>query len=104
MAHCRTNTGQGNRFHGVDSPSPLATRPARADSKTSLTLAAQVDQLMPQDKTPTEPATLLDVARLAGVSASTVSRILNGTARVTEDKRQAVERAIERLQFRPNFA
>ena len=50
------------------------------------------------------PSTLLDVARLAGVSPSTVSRILNGTARVTEDKRQAVERAIERLQFRPNFA
>lgn len=57
-----------------------------------------------KDKPLAEPATLLDVARLAGVSAATVSRILNGTARVTEDKRQAVERAIERLQFRPNFA
>ena len=56
------------------------------------------------DKPLAEPATLLDVARLAGVSASTVSRILNGTARVTEDKRLAVETAIERLQFRPNFA
>src|ERR1700712_2734844 len=58
----------------------------------------------PKDKPLAEPATLLDVARLAGVSASTVSRILNGTARVTEDKRLAVETAIERLQFRPNFA
>ena len=57
-----------------------------------------------KDKPLAEPATLLDVARLAGVSASTVSRILNGTARVTEDKRLAVETAIERLQFRPNFA
>jgi len=57
-----------------------------------------------KDKPLAESATLLDVARLAGVSAATVSRILNGTARVTEDKRQAVERAIERLQFRPNFA
>jgi LacI family transcriptional regulator len=57
-----------------------------------------------KDKPLAVPATLIDVARLAGVSASTVSRILNGTARVTQDKRQAVERAIERLQFRPNFA
>ena len=37
---------------------------------------------------------MLDVAREAGVSASTVSRILNGTARVTSDKRKAVEKAI----------
>ena len=58
----------------------------------------------PKEKSLAEPATLLDVARLAGVSAATVSRILNGTARVTEDKRAAVEKAIERLQFRPNFA
>jgi LacI family transcriptional regulator len=57
-----------------------------------------------KDKPLAEPATLLDVARLAGVSAATVSRILNGTARVTEVKRQAVETAIERLQFRPNSA
>ncbi len=62
------------------------------------------DDMPTKDKPLAEPATLLDVARLAGVSASTVSRILNGTARVTEDKRQAVETAIERLQFRPNFA
>jgi LacI family transcriptional regulator len=33
-----------------------------------------------------------------------VSRILNGTGSVAEDKRVAVQRAIERLQFRPNFA
>jgi LacI family transcriptional regulator len=48
--------------------------------------------------------TLHDVARLAGVSASTVSRILNGTARVAADKRQAVEQAIERLRFKPNLS
>ena len=58
----------------------------------------------PKEKSLAEPATLMDVARLAGVSASTVSRILNGTARVTQDKRAAVEKAIELLQFRPNFA
>lgn len=63
-----------------------------------------IDSMPSKDKPLAEPVTLLDVARLAGVSAATVSRILNGTARVTAEKRLAVETAIERLQFRPNFA
>ncbi|HYO51412.1 LacI family DNA-binding transcriptional regulator [Archangium sp.] len=46
--------------------------------------------------------TLEEVARRAGVSPSTVSRILNGTARVRESKRQAVERAIADLGYHPN--
>ncbi len=50
----------------------------------------------------TPPSTLLDVARAAGVSASTVSRILNGTARVSEKKRLAVLSAIEKMNFVPN--
>lgn len=48
------------------------------------------------------PSTLLDVARLAGVSPSTVSRILNGTAKVADAKRQAVLAAIEQMNFAPN--
>jgi LacI family transcriptional regulator len=48
------------------------------------------------------PATLVDVARAAGVSPSTVSRIMNGTARVADAKRQAVLAAIERMHFAPN--
>jgi LacI family transcriptional regulator len=46
--------------------------------------------------------TLEMVAKEAGVSPSTVSRILNGTARVRESKVRAVEAAIARLQFMPN--
>ena len=46
--------------------------------------------------------TLDMVAREAGVSASTVSRILNGTARVRESKALAVQAAIAKLQFLPN--
>ncbi len=42
------------------------------------------------------------VAREAGVSPSTVSRILNGTAGVRESKIGAVKAAIAKLQFRPN--
>ncbi len=47
-------------------------------------------------------ATLVEVARAARVSPSTVSRILNGTARVADAKKRAVEDAIARLGFRPN--
>jgi LacI family transcriptional regulator len=46
--------------------------------------------------------TLEMVAREAGVSPSTVSRILNGTARVRESKVRAVKDAIAKLQFVPN--
>jgi LacI family transcriptional regulator len=45
-----------------------------------------------------------DVARLAGVSASTVSRVFNGTAAVRADKREAVIRAAEELRFVANGA
>lgn len=46
--------------------------------------------------------TLQQVADAAGVSAATVSRILNGTATVSDDKRAAVDSAIARLGFVPN--
>ena len=48
------------------------------------------------------PTTLIDVARLAGVSPSTVSRILNGTAKVSDEKRQSVMDAIAKMNFAPN--
>jgi len=44
------------------------------------------------------------VAREAGVSASTVSRIINGTVNVSDELKQAVEAAIEKFDFRPNAA
>jgi LacI family transcriptional regulator len=50
----------------------------------------------------TGPITLEMVARSAGVSPSTVSRILNGTAVVSALKKQAVDDAIARLGFVPN--
>ncbi len=49
-----------------------------------------------------DPVTLAMVAQEAGVSASTVSRILNGTAGVTSAKKAAVEAAIAKLGFVPN--
>jgi LacI family transcriptional regulator len=46
--------------------------------------------------------TLGMVAAACGVSPSTVSRILNGTAVVSPEKREAVDRAIASLGFVPN--
>jgi LacI family transcriptional regulator len=44
------------------------------------------------------------VAREAGVSASTVSRIINGTVNVSDGLKHAVEAAIAKFNFRPNAA
>jgi LacI family transcriptional regulator len=52
---------------------------------------------------PEEHVTLELIAREAGVSPSTVSRILNGTAKVSDDKRLAVEETIARFNFQPNL-
>ena len=47
--------------------------------------------------------TLDDVARQAGVSAKTVSRVVNGERSVRPDTRQRVLRAVEQLDYRPNM-
>ena len=49
-------------------------------------------------------ATLTMVAQQAGVSPSTVSRILNGTAQVSKEKQALVKAVIEELGFRPDPA
>ncbi len=53
---------------------------------------------------PRKSATLRMVAREAGVSASTVSRIINGTVNVSDGLKQAVDAAIAKFDFRPNAA
>src|SRR3954454_17093182 len=47
-------------------------------------------------------ATVHEVARIAGVSAATVSRLLNGTAKVSDEKRQVIESVIDQLNYKPN--
>ena len=47
-------------------------------------------------------ATIKDVSRLANVSISTVSRVINNTAQVAPEKREAVLNAMKELNFRPN--
>jgi len=48
-------------------------------------------------------ATIVDVAKLAGVSKTTVSRVLNATGPVNENTRQKIEAAMEQLDFTPNY-
>jgi DNA-binding LacI/PurR family transcriptional regulator len=48
--------------------------------------------------------TLDHVARAAGVSRATASRVVNGNTRVAADVRKAVERAVDRLGYIPNPA
>jgi DNA-binding LacI/PurR family transcriptional regulator len=47
--------------------------------------------------------TIQDVAERAGTSPSTVSRVLTGVTPVSDDLRDAVERAIDELGYRPSL-
>ena len=47
--------------------------------------------------------TIKDVAREAGVSVATVSRVLNGSCNVSDDSAKKVNEAIEKLNYLPNF-
>lgn len=46
--------------------------------------------------------TIKDVAKIAGVSISTVSRVMNSPESVVEKKRVKVEDAIDKLKYKPN--
>lgn len=50
------------------------------------------------------PATIKEVAREAGVSIATVSRVLNGKAQVAAATRVRVETAVRRLRYCPDAA
>ena len=47
-------------------------------------------------------ATIKDVARLAGVSPSTVSRVLNQKGVISEETKQKIASAMEQLKYVPN--
>ncbi|MGB3184854.1 MAG: LacI family DNA-binding transcriptional regulator [Ornithinimicrobium sp.] len=53
---------------------------------------------------PASRATMRDVAALAGVGAKTVSRVINNEAGVSEAKRERVLSAVDRLDYRHNWA
>ena len=47
--------------------------------------------------------TIVDVAKEAGVSSATVSRVMNGNYPVKEETRKKVQQAIEKLNYIPNM-
>lgn len=49
-----------------------------------------------------KPITIYDIAEEAGVSASTVSRVLTNSANVRKEKRERIEAIIEKYNFKPN--
>ncbi len=48
-------------------------------------------------------STIYDVAKIAGVSPSTISRVMNTPGIVTENTRQKVMSAIKKLAYIPNM-
>ncbi|MCV2395732.1 LacI family DNA-binding transcriptional regulator [Actinotalea sp. M2MS4P-6] len=56
------------------------------------------------DGKPARAANIFDVARLAGVSHQTVSRVLNGLPNVRPATRERVEQAIAQLRYSPSPA
>src|SRR5512136_2162360 len=51
-----------------------------------------------------KPVSIEDVARAAGVSITTVSRVINKFPTVKEENRRRVEEAVKHLKFKPNVA
>ncbi|HLF87623.1 MAG TPA: LacI family DNA-binding transcriptional regulator [Anaerolineales bacterium] len=68
------------------------------------TLSESVFTPRPMNLNPAPRSTIADVARLAGVSISTVSRVLNNTAPVADETIRRVREAIETLRFTPHAA
>lgn len=55
-----------------------------------------------QGRSATTVVTIREVARLAGVSTATVSRVFSGGSTVHEDLQEKVRKAAEMLNYRPN--
>ncbi len=47
--------------------------------------------------------TIKDIAKLAGVSVGTVDRVLYNRGSVSEASRTAIEKAIEKMEYKPNI-
>ena len=59
--------------------------------------------IQPNSPVPGKPV-MADVARLAGVSHQTVSRVINGSPSIRPATKERVEQAISELGYRPNTA
>ncbi|MHB8630036.1 MAG: LacI family DNA-binding transcriptional regulator, partial [Aggregatilineales bacterium] len=55
-------------------------------------------------KAKSQKYTIEDIARRAGVSRQTISRVLNNHPYVSDETRQAVIEIMDQLDYRPNFS
>ncbi len=58
--------------------------------------------MLPQRNNENKTITIYDIAREAGVSPSTVSRVLTNSANVRSEKKEKVQALIEKYNFKPN--
>ena len=98
-AYSRRRTG--NRIAGPQGagPEPVANRPT-PNLETVDGPGGFAQGRAPRG--PAQHATIKDVAREAGVSVGTVSRVLNANKTVSSDIKNRVERAIAALNYAPN--
>src|SRR3954464_12227328 len=74
------------------------------DATTGATTEAATETPGPPASARIRRVSMADVARLAGVSSQTVSRVSNGTGDVGDGTRQRVLAAMAELGYRPNGA
>ena len=67
-------------------------------------IKAPAERAKEQPCQPMPVSTINDVARLAGVSIKTVSRVMNNEPNVREETRTKVKEAAARLHYRPEPA
>src|SRR3979490_2663294 len=68
-----------------------------------MTLTKDAKHLKIKASTTARPATLGDVARLAGVVSMTASRAINQSGYVSAEVRERVSQAVKKLNYRPNM-
>src|SRR6187402_593190 len=88
-AYCRTRSADSDPPPG-GTLNPGAARPMEAEMSTG----SRVDRA----------ASIRDVARIAGVSHQTVSRVLNNSVSIRDETRDRVLAAMAELQYRPSAA
>ena len=86
---------------GPPASEPLAAGPEPAGHSTADPAASEQADA---GRTGQSPATLYDVARLAGVSTATVSRVVHGLDRVRDSTRERVLAVINELGYVPDGA
>lgn len=87
------------RCAAYDSPmsTQISVRPAQVPAEPGAETGPVLTEGLPRGR-----ATVLDVARMAGVSGRTVSRVVAGGVSVSPETRQRVTEAVRVLRFRPN--